>query len=107
MGMTMVEKIMASHLGVDQVTPGQLTNVPVDVVMANDVTAPIAIREFSLIGVDKVFDPQRVVMVPSHFAPNKDIKAAEQAQIMRYFARQQGVVYFEVGSGGIEHVHSA
>jgi 3-isopropylmalate/(R)-2-methylmalate dehydratase large subunit len=104
MAMTMVEKIMASHLGVDRVSPGDLTNVPVDMVMANDVTAPIAIREFGLIGVDRVFDPERVVMVPSHFAPNKDIKAAEQAQIMRAFARKQGIIYFEVGSGGIEHV---
>lgn len=104
MGMTMVEKIMASHLGVDKVTPGQLTNVPVDVVMANDVTAPIAIREFGKIGVDKVFDKERVIMVSSHFTPNKDIKAAEQAIIMRNFARQQGIIYFEVGDGGIEHV---
>ena len=104
MAMTMVEKIMASHLGVDRVIPGDLTNVPVDMVMANDVTAPIAIREFGLIGVDRVFDPERVVMVPSHFAPNKDIKAAEQAQIMRAFARKQGIIYFEVGRGGIEHV---
>ena len=104
MGMTMVEKIIASHLGVDRVAPGQLANVPVDVVMANDVTAPIAIREFALIGVERVFDPKRVIMVPSHFVPNKDIKAAEQAQIMRNFARQQGIVYFEVGTGGIEHV---
>ncbi len=104
MGMTMVEKIIASHLGVDRVAPGQLANVPVDIVMANDVTAPIAIREFALIGVERVFDPKRVIMVPSHFVPNKDIKAAEQAQIMRNFARQQGIVYFEVGTGGIEHV---
>jgi len=100
----MVEKIIASHLKTDHVRPGQLTNVPVDVVMANDVTAPIAIREFAEIGVERVFDPQRVIMVPSHFTPNKDIKAAEQAQTMRTFARQQGIVYFEVGTGGIEHV---
>lgn len=104
MGMTMVEKIIASHLKVKSVSPGQLTNVPVDVVMANDVTAPIAIREFGQIGVERVFDPQRVIMVASHFVPNKDIKAAEQATIMRQFARKQGIVYFEAGSGGIEHV---
>jgi 3-isopropylmalate/(R)-2-methylmalate dehydratase large subunit len=104
MGMTMVEKIMASHLGVKRVSPGDLIDVPVDMVMANDITAPIAIREFGLIGVEGVFDPQRVVMVASHFVPNKDIKAAEQAQIMRAFARKQGIIYFEVGSGGIEHV---
>jgi len=102
--MTMVEKIIASHLETDRVTPGQLITVPVDMVMANDVTAPIAIREFGQIGVERVFDPQRVVMMPSHFVPNKDIKAAEQAQIMRNFARQQGILYFEVGTGGIEHV---
>jgi len=104
MAMTMVEKIIASHLETDRVTPGQLITVPVDMVMANDVTAPIAIREFGQIGVERVFDPQRVVMMPSHFVPNKDIKAAEQAQIMRNFARQQGILYFEVGTGGIEHV---
>lgn len=102
--MTIVEKIIAAHLKVDSVAPGQLTNVPVDVVMANDVTAPIAIRQFAKIGVSRVFDPAKVVMVPSHFVPNKDIQAAEQALIMRRFAREQGIVYFEVGTGGIEHV---
>ena len=72
--------------------------------MANDVTAPIAIREFRRIGVQRVFDPQRVVLVPDHFVPNKDIPSAEQSKLMRGFAHEQGVVYFEVGRMGIEHV---
>jgi len=104
MGMTLAEKIIAAHLGVSRVRPGDLVNVPVDMVMANDVTAPIAIREFRKIGVDHVFDPQRVVMIPSHFAPNRDIQAAQQCAIMREFAREQGIIYFEAGQAGIEHV---
>ena len=102
--MTLAEKILAAHSGKDKVSPGEFLNVRVDLVMANDVTAPIAIREFERIGVSKVFDPKRVVMVPDHFVPNKDIPSAEQAKLMREFAREQGLVYFEVGSGGIEHV---
>ncbi len=102
--MTLAEKILAAHCGKDKVSPGEFIDVRVDLVMANDVTAPIAIREFQRLGVSKVFDPQRVVMVPDHFVPNKDIPAAEQAKIMREFAKEQGLVYFEVGQGGIEHV---
>ncbi len=102
--MTLAEKILAAHAGKDKVTPGELVNVRVDVVLANDVTAPIAIKEFERIGVKKVFDPQKVVMVPDHFVPNKDIPSAEQAKMMREFALEQGLVYFEVGKMGIEHV---
>jgi 3-isopropylmalate/(R)-2-methylmalate dehydratase large subunit len=101
---TLAEKILAAHAGKDRVTPGELVNVKVDLVLSNDITAPIAIREFERIGVKKVFDPQKVVMVPDHFVPNKDIPSAEQAKKMRQFALEQGLVYFEVGQMGIEHV---
>jgi 3-isopropylmalate/(R)-2-methylmalate dehydratase large subunit len=102
--MTLVEKILAAHAGKKKVVPGEIINVRVDLVLANDVTAPIAIREFRRIGVNRVFDPKKVVMVPDHFVPNKDIASAEQAKIMREFAREQGIIYFEVGQAGIEHV---
>ncbi len=102
--MTLAEKILAAHSGKDKVSPGEFLSVRVDLILANDVTAPLAIREFRRIGVQKVFDPQRVVMVPDHFVPNKDIPSAEQAKLMREFAQEQGLVYFEVGRMGIEHV---
>jgi 3-isopropylmalate/(R)-2-methylmalate dehydratase large subunit len=104
MGASLAEKILAAHSGRDKVSPGEFLNVRVDLVMANDITAPIAIREFERVGVSGVFDPERVVMVADHFVPNKDIPSAEQAKLMRGFARGHGVKYFEVGSGGIEHV---
>lgn len=104
MPMTLAEKILAAHCGRERVEPGELINARVDIVLANDITAPLAIQEFRRIGVERVFDPQRVVLVPDHFVPNKDIKAAEQAKLMREFARQQGLVYFEVGEMGIEHI---
>jgi len=102
--LTLAEKILAAHAGKARVTPGDLVNVRVDLVLANDITAPIAIKEFRRIGVGRVFDPQRVVMVPDHFTPNKDILSAEQAKVVREFALEQGLVYFEVGRMGIEHV---
>jgi 3-isopropylmalate/(R)-2-methylmalate dehydratase large subunit len=102
--LTLAEKILAAHAGKARVTPGDLVNVRVDLVLSNDITAPIAIREFRRIGVDRVFDPQKVVMVPDHFTPNKDILSAEQAKLVREFALEQGLVYFEVGRMGIEHV---
>ncbi len=102
--MTLAEKILASHCDKKRVTPGEFINVRADLVLANDVTAPIAIKEFRRTGVDKVFDPKKIVMVPDHFVPNKDIASAEQAKLMREFAREQGVIYFEVGQMGIEHV---
>lgn len=102
--MTLAEKILAAHAGRAKVTPGELINVRVDLVLSNDITAPIAIREFQRIGIERVFDPQKVVMVPDHFTPNKDIPSAEQAKLVREFALEQGLVYFEVGRMGIEHV---
>jgi len=104
MGQTLAEKILSAHTD-DPVRPGEFAQVCVDVILANDVTAPIAIREFERIGTGKVFDPDRVVLVPDHFAPNKDIKSATQCALMRNFARDQEIShYFEVGKMGIEHV---
>ena len=102
--MTLVEKILAAHAGKKRVSPGEFVNVRVDLVLANDITAPIAIREFRRIGVERVFSPHKVVMVPDHFMPNKDIPSAEQAKLVRQFCSQQGTLYFEVGRMGIEHV---
>lgn len=102
--MTQAEKILAAHTDKEKVFPGELINARVDLILANDVTAPIAIKEFQRIGVKRVFDPQKVVMVPDHFVPNKDVLSAEQAKMMREFAQEQGLVYFEVGHMGIEHV---
>jgi 3-isopropylmalate/(R)-2-methylmalate dehydratase large subunit len=100
----LVEKILAAHTGKKEVAPGEFINVRVDMIVSNDITAPIAIREFRRLGVNRVFDPSKIVMVPDHFVPNKDILSAEQAKLMRDFCREQGIRYFEVGEMGIEHV---
>jgi 3-isopropylmalate/(R)-2-methylmalate dehydratase large subunit len=101
---TLAEKLIAHALQAE-IKPGDLVEVPVDVVLANDITAPIALREFEKLGVDRVFDPNKVVLVSDHFAPNKDIKSAEQCRIVREFAREQALPhYFDVGRMGIEHV---
>jgi len=102
--LTLVEKILAAHSSKKGISPGELINVRVDLILANDITAPLAIKEFRRIGINRVFDPHKVVMVPDHFVPNKDIPSAEQAKMMREFALEQGLVYFEVGETGIEHV---
>ncbi len=102
--MTLIEKILAAHCDKKTLSPGQFINVRVDMVLSNDITAPIAIKEFKKIGVSKVFDPAKVVMVPDHFTPNKDIAAAEQAKMVREFAHEQNINYFEIGKMGIEHV---
>ena len=102
--MTMAEKILAAHAGLEEVVPGQLIECNLDLVLSNDVTAPIAIKEFKKIGVEKVFDPTKIALVPDHYVPNKDIKSAEQAQMTRDFAREQGIThYYEVGCMGVEH----
>ena len=104
MGMTMTEKIMAKHAGIDVVKPGQLINCKLDMVLANDVTAPPAIKEFEKIG-KPVFDNTKIALVPDHFTPNKDIKSAGLAKIVRDFAHKHNIVnYFEIGRVGIEHV---
>lgn len=102
--MNLAEKILAAHVDKKKVSPGEFVNVRADIVLANDITAPIAITEFRRLGVDKVFDPSKIVMVADHFVPNKDILSAEQAKLMREFCDEQGIHYYEVGQMGIEHV---
>jgi 3-isopropylmalate/(R)-2-methylmalate dehydratase large subunit len=101
---TLSEKLLAAHCSREEVSSGEFIDAGVDLVLANDITAPLAIEEFQRLGVSGVFDPRKVVMVPDHFCPNKDIQSAEQAKLMREFAKEQGLVYFEVGRMGIEHV---
>jgi 3-isopropylmalate/(R)-2-methylmalate dehydratase large subunit len=104
MAQTITEKILAAHAGLKTVHPGQLIEVAVDLVLANDVTAPLAIDVFYEGGGKKVFDPKKVVLVADHFTPNKDIAAAEQCRKMRLFARDQKLLYyFEGGEAGVEH----
>lgn len=104
MGMTMTEKILARHAGLAVVEPGQLIKCKLDLVLGNDITSPPAIKEFDKIG-RPVFDREKIVLVPDHFTPNKDIKSAEMAKTVRQFAKQHEIVhYFEVGRMGIEHV---
>ncbi|MDP3880102.1 MAG: 3-isopropylmalate dehydratase large subunit [Dehalococcoidales bacterium] len=102
--MTLVEKILAAHTDRKKVSPGDFINARVDMVLSNDVTAPIAIREFRRIGVSKVFDPKKIVMVADHFVPNKDIPSAENTKLMREFAYEHGIIHYDVGQMGIEHV---
>lgn len=104
MNMTMTQKILAKKSGLASVTAGQLILAETDLVMANDITAPVAIREFKKIGIPNVFDREKIALVPDHFVPNKDIKSAQQAKLMREFAAEQNILhYFEVGKAGIEH----
>lgn len=104
MGMTMVEKIIAAHADKQKVSPGDILLAEVDMVLGNDITSPVAIEEFKKIGISEVFDPGRVILVPDHFTPNKDINSAQQAKILRSFAREQELeYYFEIGEMGIEH----
>lgn len=104
MPMTITEKILAAHAGRKRVSPGELINARVDLTLGNDITAPVAIKEFEKIGVDGVFDRERVALVPDHFTPNKDIKSAEQVAMIREFAKKYGIPnFFEVGRMGIEH----
>ncbi len=102
--MTIAEKILAAHAGLDEVVPGQLIECDLDLVLSNDITGPIAIKEFRKIGAEKVFDPAKIALVPDHYAPNKDIKSAEQTKMLRDFAKEQGIThYYEVGCMGVEH----
>jgi len=104
MGMTISQKILAAHAGRDLVEAGELLNCKLDVVLGNDVTAPVAIAEFNRLGLKEVFEKDSIVLVPDHFTPNKDIKSAEQCKIVREFARNYGISnYFEIGQMGIEH----
>jgi len=102
--MTITEKILAAHCGKKEVVPGELINAKLDLVLANDITAPIAIKEFRAAGAKKVFDPDRIALIPDHFAPNKDIPSAEQCNLLRQFSREHDLsLYFEVGRMGVEH----
>ncbi len=104
MGMTMSQKILAAHAGLDKVEAGQLINAKLDMVLGNDITSPVAINEFNKAGFDHVFDKNKVSMVMDHFVPNKDIKAATQCKQCREFANAMGVVnYYDVGEMGVEH----
>ena len=103
MGMTMTQKILAAHAGLDHVVAGQLIEAKLDVVMANDITGPMALPIFIQMA-EKVFDKDKVVLVPDHFTPNKDIKSAENSKSIREFAKDQGLSwYFEQGKSGVEH----
>ena len=104
MGMTMTQKILASKAGLEKVHAGQFIEAKLDLALGNDITTPVAIREFKRTGRTSVFDKEKIAIVPDHFTPNKDIKAAEQAKLLREFAKEYGIVnYFEVGEMGIEH----
>ncbi len=102
--MTLAEKMLADRSGLREVQPGQIVETPVDLVMGNDITAPIAIKEFEAAGATRVFDPERVALVMSHFVPAKDINSADQSRIMRQFAKAHQIKhYYPEGTGGIEH----
>ncbi len=102
--MTIAEKILADHAGLDHVEPGQLVEVSVDIALGNDITAPIAIEIFKKTGVERVFDRSRIALVADHFTPNKDIKSAEQVRMLREFSEDQAIVHFyEGGEVGVEH----
>ena len=104
MGMTMTQKILADHAGLDEVHAGQLIQAKLDLVLGNDITSPVAINEFESAGFSKIFDSEKVVMVMDHFVPNKDIKSATQCKQCRMFAKRFGLThYYDVGTMGIEH----
>ncbi len=105
MGMTITEKIIAAHSEQQEISAGQFVYADVDICLGNDITAPIAIEQFETLGVDKVFNPDGIVLVPDHFTPNKDIKSAQNSKLLREFAHKHQIKnYFEVGRVGIEHV---
>ena len=104
MEMNLAEKILAAHTDRKKVSPGEFVNARVDVILANDITAPIAIKEFQKIGLSHVFDPKKIVMVLDHFMPNRDIASAEMGKMTREFCAEQKAVFFEIGRAGIEHV---
>jgi 3-isopropylmalate/(R)-2-methylmalate dehydratase large subunit len=104
MGMTVTEKILAAHSGRDMVRPGELVNAKLDIVMCHDVTTPPAITMLRSLGMDRVFNPEKIVVIPDHFVPNKDIKSAELAKRLRGWVREHGIKnYYEVGVTGVCH----
>ncbi|MDD2979644.1 MAG: 3-isopropylmalate dehydratase large subunit [Hespellia sp.] len=102
MGMTMTQKILAAHAGLESVTAGQLIEAKLDVVMANDITGPMALPIFKQMA-ENVFDKDKVILVPDHFTPNKDIKSAINSKAIHDFSKEQGLTYLEQGKGGVEH----
>ena len=105
MPMTITEKILAAHAGKESVRPGEIIQVEVDLALANDITAPLAISVFEELGRKAVYDRRKIAMVQDHFVPNKDILSAQHVKLMRSFVREQGIVnFFELGETGIEHV---
>ena len=104
MGMTMSQKILAHHAGVESLKAGELINANLDMVLGNDITTPVAVNEFRKIGVNRVFDKDKIAIVPDHFTPNKDINSAQQVKFIREFANEMEITnFFEVGQMGIEH----
>lgn len=104
MGMTMTQKILTAHAGLEQVRAGQFLEIDLDIVLGNDITTPVAIKEFEKMGADKVFDKEKIAVVFDHFVPNKDIKSADQCIISRKFCEKQQITnFFDVGQMGIEH----
>ncbi|MGL5694454.1 MAG: aconitase family protein, partial [Peptostreptococcaceae bacterium] len=105
MGMTMTQKILSKHANLEEVKKGQLIEIDLDLVLGNDITSPVAIKEFDKLGIEDVFDKSKVAIVLDHFTPNKDIKSAQQCKISRCFAKEKEIVnFFDVGQMGIEHV---
>ncbi len=98
---TLAEKILIAHTDADDVTPGEVVMVSCDLVMANDVSGPVAFRQMEKMGAEKVFDPEKVVLVSDHFMPAKDVRAAELQKRLKEWARDQGVFYYTQGRGGI------
>ena len=104
MGMTITQKILAAHAGLTEVKAGQLITAKTDIVLSNDITGPVAIREMQKVGITDVFDKDRIAMIPDHFSPTKDIKSAEQCKVIRDFAKEHNIKhYYEVGKMGVEH----
>ncbi|MBS5951961.1 MAG: 3-isopropylmalate dehydratase large subunit [Clostridium sp.] len=104
MGMTMTQKILAAHAGLESVKAGQLIESNLDLVLGNDITSPVAVNEFYKLKLEKVFDKDKIAIVPDHFTPNKDIKAAEQNKMIREFVKEKDITnYYDVGEMGIEH----
>ena len=104
MGMTMSQKILAAHAGLDSVRVGQLIEADLDLVLGNDITSPVAINEMAKINNKEVFDKEKIALVMDHFVPNKDIKSAQNCKSCREFAAAKGIInYFDVGKMGVEH----
>ncbi len=104
MAYTLAEKILLKHSGAKNIRPGEFIEAKVDLALGNDITAPLAIDEFRKVGVKKVFDNRKIVLVPDHFAPAKDLRSANQCKVLQVFAKEHRIKnYFEVGCMGIEH----